>query len=225
MDAAKRNRRKGIGMLLVMSLVAAACGGSGGDDGAAKFEEADEAIAVSGDGDNSADEYEGPESMSAMGEVIHSIVSEIPPLDPLEREHQADARKWIGSGCDIFRTAKPATPPKHLVSYCVLVDPDDRLVLLVDHRDAQLWLPTGGHVDPDEHPASAASREIREELGIRPPFLPAVGDVPLMITVTETTGRSEAHTDVSLWFAFEGSQERQLAPDKSEFVATRWWGL
>ncbi len=158
-----------------------------------------------------------------MREVIHSMIGEISALDSVEREHQADAMEWIGSGHAIFRTVKPATPPKHLVSYCVLVDPDGRRVLLVDHRDARPWLPTGGHVDPGEHPASAASREIHEELGIRPHFLPAVGDVPLMVTVTETTGVSEAHTDVSLWFAFEGSQERQLAPDKREFVATRWW--
>ncbi len=158
-----------------------------------------------------------------MREVIHSMIIEIQPLDPVEREHQADAREWIGSGCDLFRTAKPATPPKHLVSYCVLVDPDDRRLLLVDHRDAKLWLPTGGHVDPGEHPASAASREIREELGIRPPFLPGVGDVPLMVTVTETNGLSDTHTDVSLWFAFEGSRKHQMTPDKNEFVATRWW--
>ncbi|MEU4312510.1 NUDIX domain-containing protein [Nocardia sp. NPDC024068] len=31
---------------------------------------------------------------------------------------------------------------------------------------AGLWLPPGGHVEPDEHPARTACREVAEELGI-----------------------------------------------------------
>lgn len=106
-----------------------------------------------------------------MKEIVRSIVSDIAPLDSEEADHQADVIEWIDSGSDIFRSVKPATPPKHLVSYCVLVDSDARKLLLVDHRDAQRWLPTGGHADPNEHPADAAGREIREELGINPPFI------------------------------------------------------
>ena len=158
-----------------------------------------------------------------MRAVVRAIVSEIAPLDPLEAEHRADALAWIDSGLDIFRSAKPATPPKHLVSYCVLVDADRRRVLLVDHRDAQRWLPTGGHIDPGEHPVAAARREMHEELGIRPDFHPAIGDVPLLVTVTDTGGLSAGHTDVSLWFAFDGSGDRSLSPDAGEFVDTRWW--
>lgn len=78
---------------------------------------------------------------------------------------------------------------------------------------AQRWLPTGGHVDPGEHPAAAAQRELREELGVEPVFLGAVGDRPLLVTVTETVGLSESHTDVSLWFAFDGSVDQLLSPD------------
>jgi len=160
-----------------------------------------------------------------MREVVRSIVADIVPFDAEEVSHQTDVIRWIDAGSDIFRTIKPATPPKHLVSYCVLVDTDARRILLVDHREAQLWLPTGGHVDPGEHPASAASREIAEELGIKPSFHPTTGDAPLMVTVTRTVGMSVSHTDVSLWFAFEGSTDMALRPDAGEFVDTRWWPL
>ncbi|HET6833936.1 MAG TPA: hypothetical protein VFH30_08700 [Acidimicrobiales bacterium] len=61
------------------------------------------------------------------------------------------------SGAPIWRTAKPATPPKHLVAYFVLVDSAAHSCLLVDHRLADLWLPTGGHVEPGEDLASTVA--------------------------------------------------------------------
>lgn len=96
-------------------------------------------------------------------------------------------------------------------------------MLLVDHRDAGRWLPTGGHVDVGEHPATTARRELAEELGIEPPFHPATGAHPFFVTVTETSGTSARHTDVSLWFVFAGSRSDQIRPDPREFAGARWW--
>jgi len=61
-------------------------------------------------------------------------LSAIQPLDDVERAHLADALSWVDSGEPLFRTAKPATPPKHLVSYFAVVS--DRHILLVDHKNA-----------------------------------------------------------------------------------------
>ena len=158
-----------------------------------------------------------------MRSVVRELVRAVEPFDELEGEHRADVLAWIDSGAGIFRTAKPATPPKHLVSYCLVVDPDAERALLVDHRDAERWLPTGGHVEPGEHPVAAATRELQEELGIRPPFHHRVGEVPLLVTVTPTAGRSQAHTDVSLWFVFEAPMSAPVAPDEGEFHGVRWW--
>lgn len=36
---------------------------------------------------------------------------------------------------------------------------------------------------------------------------------------------SLSHTDVSLWFAFAGSELDPLIPDEREFAAIRWWPL
>ena len=100
-------------------------------------------------------------------EILEDVRS-IEPLDDLEAEHQRDAIEWIESGAELCRQVKPATPPKHLVSYFVLTDDDH--FLLVEHRNAGLWLPTGGHVEPDERPSETARREAKEELGIEPGF-------------------------------------------------------
>jgi 8-oxo-dGTP pyrophosphatase MutT (NUDIX family) len=158
-------------------------------------------------------------------DAIRRLVEAIVPCDPEETEHRFDVLRWIDAGGPIFRTERPAVPPKHLVAYCVLVDTDMREILLVDHRDAGRWLPTGGHVEVDEHPAAAATREIAEELRITPRFHPGVGADPLMVTVSTTQGRSESHTDVSLWFVFEGASDLALVPDETEFAGTRWWGF
>lgn len=160
-----------------------------------------------------------------MRAEIRSLVDEITPLDSVEADHRLDVLQWLDSGAEIFRTAKPATPPKHLVAYCVLVDTAAQAILLVDHRDAERWLPTGGHVEIDEHPGDTARREMFEELHVAPDFHPALGAKPLMVTVTRTQGRSAPHTDVSLWFVFEGWSDTVLTPDATEFADARWWGF
>lgn len=165
----------------------------------------------------------GPNDTDGPRAQVRTLLAALVPHDDLEAEHRRDALAWIDSGAPIFRTAKPATPPKHLVSYCLLVDAEAEAALLVDHRDARRWLPTGGHVDVDEHPATTARREMAEELGIEPPFHPATGSAPLFVTVTETAGRSARHTDVSLWFVFAARASEPITPDPREFAGARWW--
>jgi len=154
--------------------------------------------------------------------VVHDLVSGIEPGDALEMDHRADALSWLETTDDVFRRVKPATPVKHLVSYVVLIDPDDGSTLLVDHLNARLWIPPGGHVDPDEHPADTAAREVREELGIEPVFAHP-SKQPFFVTVTLTVGQDHGHTDVSLWFLLVGRRGMTLTPDLREFTEARWW--
>ena len=109
-------------------------------------------------------------------------------------------------------------PPKHLVSYFAVVD--GNYILLVDHINAELWLPTGGHVESGEHPKATALREVKEELGIDGEFL---YDKPLFLTVTETVGKTAGHTDVSIWYALRGRRDAELSFDMSEFHTIRWF--
>jgi 8-oxo-dGTP pyrophosphatase MutT (NUDIX family) len=45
-------------------------------------------------------------------------------------------------------------------------------VLLHPHAKLGLWLPPGGHIEPDELPDEAALREVEEEAGIRIDLVP-----------------------------------------------------
>ncbi len=157
-------------------------------------------------------------------EDVLSLLAGIEPVDDLGAEHKAVALRWLAGTTDIYRRVKPSTPSPHLVSYFLLVDRAAGRVLLCDHRLAALWLPTGGHVEPGEHPADTVRREVVEELGIEARFDAATGPRPFFLTVTETLAPIPArHTDISLWFALEGNQDQVLHPDPREFKAVRWW--
>lgn len=127
------------------------------------------------------------------------MVSRLQPVDELEDTHRTQVLQWVNRTDDIYRRVKPAVPPQHLVSYVVPVDPADGSVLLVDHINAGLWLPPGGHVEVDEHPAQTAEREVHEELGLVAAGQ-ALNQQPIFLTVTSTVGIDAGHTDVSLWF-------------------------
>jgi 8-oxo-dGTP diphosphatase len=150
--------------------------------------------------------------------AIRREVALIQPFDEQEERHRADALAWIDSGAPLFRTAKPATPPKHLVSYFAVVD--GREILLVDHKGAQLWLPPGGHVEPEEHPRETVARELLEELGFA-----SAHDIaePLMITCTTTVGLTSGHIDVSLWYVVAAARSQPINYDQHEFAAVSWF--
>jgi 8-oxo-dGTP diphosphatase len=150
---------------------------------------------------------------------VHSELMAITPIDAVEREHLHNAVSWVESGAPLFRLTKPATPAKHLVAYFAVID--ERHILLVDHQNAQLWLPTGGHVEPNEDPRETVVRELKEELGLEI-VLAQVGP-PKMVTVTETVGLTSGHTDVSLWYAVSASRLAKIEFDETEFNQARWF--
>ncbi|HEY0935552.1 MAG TPA: NUDIX domain-containing protein [Trebonia sp.] len=157
--------------------------------------------------------------------LVSDLVAAVRPFDDREAADQAGIGTWMASGQPLFRTAPPATPPKHLVVYFVPVDVEHRCLLLGDHRKSGLWLPPGGHVEEDEDPRQAVIRETREELGIAAEFHPLLGGSrPFFLTVTPTNEAS-SHLDVDLWFVLRVQRDAPLSPDPREFRAVRWLGL
>jgi 8-oxo-dGTP diphosphatase len=161
-----------------------------------------------------------------MRNEIIDLIQGIAPYDDLEKFQIKETLDWIRSGVEIFRLEKPATPPKHLVSYFLLADQAERQVLLVDHKKAQLWLPSGGHVEPGEHPRVTAEREMEEELGCKAKF---IQDTPFFLTATSTGGldndKGIIHVDVSLWYLLEGDIHQSYDFDQREFHGIRWFAF
>jgi 8-oxo-dGTP diphosphatase len=154
--------------------------------------------------------------------TLTQSIRAIQPYDALELEQIQEVLAWIDSGAPLYRIAKPDVPPQHLVSYFVLYDAACQKILLVDHKKAGLWLPSGGHVEPNEHPQATVHRELREELGIAAQFL--LPD-PLFLTVTPTVALTASHTDVSLWYLLQGNSSQDLTFDCVEFNQIGWFAL
>lgn len=108
-------------------------------------------------------------------------------------------------------------PDPHLVSYLAVTD--GARLLLCAHRKAGLWLPFGGHVEPAETPLHTAKRECIEELGLALDF---VTDVPVFVTLQQTTGPRQHH-DLSLWYLLRAAPDAQFDWDAGEFEAIRWF--
>lgn len=162
------------------------------------------------------------EKLNVGHKDVFQIISHIQPFDELEKKDQAETLAWINSGVPIFRIKKPDIPNKHLVAYFVLWDKESEKILLVDHKQAGLWLPTGGHVEIDEHPRETVLRECMEELNYQAEFYV---DHPIFLTSTLTVGMTAGHTDVSLWYILKGDHQNEYAFDKREFKDIRWFAL
>ena len=155
-------------------------------------------------------------------DTIISAIQQIKPYDVIEENQIEQTLKWIASGEEVFRVTKPDTPKKHLVSYFIVLDPKFQKILLVDHKKSGLWLPPGGHVEIDEDPKDAVTRECMEELGIKAQF---IYKDPIFITETVTIGQTAGHIDVSVWYIIKGDQNHNYDFDKEEFSRVEWFKL
>ena len=56
---------------------------------------------------------------------------------------------------------------RHFCASTYVINPDNKKVLLVTHKDFNKWLQPGGHIEENETPEEAAIREVYEETGIK----------------------------------------------------------
>lgn len=105
-------------------------------------------------------------------------------------------------------------------------------VLLVHHKELNVWLPVGGHIELNENPDEALFREIKEECGLDVEILgekPVIPDasksktVPLYrpMSLDEHT-ISETHKHISLTY-FAKAKSDKFIHNKEEHNDIRWF--
>lgn len=102
----------------------------------------------------------------------------------------------------------------------------DGRTLLLYHKKIRMWLPPGGHIDPNELPCDAAVREVREETGLEVELISprsAMGGVrvlsqPVCILLEKIT---EGHEHIDLIY-FGRVVGGTLDPSVQEMEGCRW---
>ena len=138
-------------------------------------------------------------------EQLLQLAHLIQPIDDTESTHLAYFEGWVHSNEPLFRIKKPALPDKHLAVFSCVIDASLKNLLMVHHKDADFWLPPGGHVEPQEAPLVAASRELHEEISIPTQCL---SDLPLMLSWKVVGEGPDKHTDVTFWYLFQGDASK-----------------
>jgi 8-oxo-dGTP diphosphatase len=119
---------------------------------------------------------------------------------------------------------------RHFTASAIVLDDNER-ALLVHHNKIGLWLYPGGHIDPNEDPAQAALREVREETGIHAQVVtehqfthPAVATVPSPFTILEMDVQDTKvgpHRHIDLVYVCQ-PVSGDLTPQQAEVAGARW---
>jgi 8-oxo-dGTP pyrophosphatase MutT (NUDIX family) len=121
------------------------------------------------------------------------------------------------------------TYPGHVTTSALIVSPDHRQTLLIDHKHLKRWLQPGGHYEPADFFWQSAHREAVEETGAAGLVLhPWHGgaDRPFVIDSHDVPGKpargEPAHVHHDLQFLFVGYPAASLVAQLDEVVAARW---
>jgi len=107
-------------------------------------------------------------------------------------------------------------------------------VLLLRHRKLGLWLPPGGHIEPNELPDEAAVREVFEETGLRCELVGSPGlaiDYPRQLVrpegiQVEDIAPGHQHIDLIYFARLAGAPTEAPPPVASdECEAAGWYTL
>ncbi len=129
-------------------------------------------------------------------------------------------------------------PVRHFTATGYVVNAARTQMLLVRHRKLGLWLPAGGHLDPNELPHEAAVREVLEETGVHARLVqlgepvvtttrPGVSELPQPWVMLEqhipATAREPEHTHLDLCYLLEADDSVPPLAQDTEVSAARWW--
>lgn len=124
---------------------------------------------------------------------------------------------------------------KHFTATVVLVtDSSPKKVLLGLHKKLGVWLPPGGHIEPNETPVDAAIRETMEETGIdissylsSEPIDDRVIRYPVPSYFFEehipAHGTASDHKHLDFVFVIYGIREVAYTRNKKEMDEMRWF--
>jgi 8-oxo-dGTP diphosphatase len=106
---------------------------------------------------------------------------------------------------------------------------DKKRLLLIHHNKLDMWLPVGGHIEPNETPDEAILREIQEETGLKveiqniPEFIPEGNVKAHLATPFHVNVHSVGdHDHCSLFYICKTKNPEEIKIQKEEIKGFRW---
>ncbi|WP_154791976.1 NUDIX hydrolase [Occultella kanbiaonis] len=114
--------------------------------------------------------------------------------------------------------------PAHLTASCIVLDADRTHVLLTLHAKIGIWLPFGGHFEPEDASIrDAAERETREESGLSGVQLGELVDLDRHALPASAYSHCTEHLDLRFVGVDPSGRTEPVVSDESDDV--RWWPL
>lgn len=127
------------------------------------------------------------------------------------------------------RLDRRTTMPGHLTTSAIVLSPDHRRVLLIDHVAIRRWLQPGGHYEQADHFWQSAEREAVEETGVSGLTLHSWHgghDRPFVIDSHDVPGKpsrhEQPHVHHDLQYLFIADPETPLVHQAEEVHAAKW---
>lgn len=116
--------------------------------------------------------------------------------------------------------------PRHFCVYFCAVDIEKQKILLGFHKKAQLWIPSGGHLDANESIEEGLFREVQEEWGLSVPHTALLEDHRIDITPIANERQPHCSAHYNLW-NFLAVDSNSFLPNpefwKTEFTQLDWF--
>jgi 8-oxo-dGTP pyrophosphatase MutT (NUDIX family) len=164
-----------------------------------------------------------PETFQAtLVALVARYLSEV----ALSGEHLSLLRWQIEQDHDL---AQRTTFPGHVTTSAIVLSPDHRQTLLIDHVTIGRWLQPGGHYEPADHFHLSARREAEEETGVQNLRLHPWhqnGDLPFVIDSHDVPGKPSRneppHIHHDLQYLFIADPALPLVAQLEEVHAAEW---
>lgn len=118
----------------------------------------------------------------------------------------------------------------HVIADGCVIDPKHKKILMIYHATHEQWFTPGGHIDPeDDHPASAARREVLEETGVKADLVLDEHKQPLLLHINShiiplnEKKEEPTHWHHGMTFLFLADSTLPLPDNKDEGIASCQW--
>ncbi len=159
---------------------------------------------------------------TALSDIVTRYLSEI----ALPAEHLSLLRWQMEQGHALDQRT---TFPGHVTTSAIVLSPDHRQTLLIDHVTIGRWLQPGGHYEPSDTFRQSAMREAVEETGVQNLRLHPWhegGDLPFVIDSHDVPGKPSRneppHIHHDLQYLFIADPALPLVAQLEEVHAAEW---